>query len=362
MPYNRDFWAARIVNALYSEREVEESSDMAKLAKVQDVALRALCGKPKEGDEVIDKDIKGIISDANNQPWKDKRIKRLAQSTEENEKMGNLNPDGSPVKHFVVAKDQIKKVADDIAKETKEAPVYGWKALSSKVEKYRQEMFAKYMQQFAVEEGSDIIALQECGGYVSSPAELKKRLPKGYSVKLSDGKKRAAGGDGIAFNTERFEFKKKLDIGKDGKGNERGIAVKLYDKITQKTVVVASAHLAGCNPFHDKKGDGTAGTTLFANMLDAMDKAKADIQIVAMDSNVTATHPRLKELPKHGYKLDCEHHVYPTCVNPLSILNTRLDWIAVKSKDGKGTIENAQIKGVDKMELSDHKPIAAMVA
>ncbi len=83
-----------------------------------------------------------------------------------------------------------------------------------------------------------------------------------------------------------------------------------------------------------------------------------------MDSNVTATHPRLQLLKQAGYTLDADRFLEPTCTNPAVLLNTRLDWIAVKTESPMA-VHNIPVLNVGlnspQTNISDHKPIASRV-
>lgn len=214
----------------------------------------------------------------------------------------------------------------------------------------RQRLYQKIVRDTL---GTDILCFQEAD-YM--PGDL---LPFGYASIASNRGKMI---QRIAWNTSRFELVQNIgDIAK-----EKGLVVILRDKTTAKTVAVAAAHLQGCNPFQrvfDLNGipDSKKGDEQLLLVIQALDQTKADVQIIGMDANVTALHPRLKILLDKGYELDGEHFFETTCSSPYFICNTRLDWIAAKG----ASIINVPVKSVNLNSLctnpSDHKPIAAKV-
>ena len=173
--------------------------------------------------------------------------------------------------------------------------------------------------------------------------------------------------NGIAWKKERFELVKSL-----GNIQGRAFAVLLKDKQSDKTVLVASAHLSGCNPIKidldptTGAPDSVQGDAELRAIVKLFNKEDADLKLIGMDSNVTPFHPRLKILQKSGYRMDAENFIEPTCTNPYKILNTRIDWIALKSDLKDVNISNIPLFGVGlnsiQTNMSDHKPIAAKVS
>ena len=96
-----------------------------------------------------------------------------------------------------------------------------------------------------------------------------------------------------------------------------------------------------------------------------MTKIAADFKLIGMDSNVTSLHPRLSILKDNEYTLDYNNFLEPTCTNPFQILNTRIDWITLKTNQ-KSHITNVPILSVGLNSLqtnfSDHKPIGAKIS
>lgn len=172
--------------------------------------------------------------------------------------------------------------------------------------------------------------------------------------------------NGIAWNKDRFELKSTV-----GDVLGRAFAVQLLEKASGKTVLVGTGHITGCNPFitvenpETQEPDSAKGDHELETITQLFDDLSADFKVIAMDSNVTATHPRLKILQEHGYQLDSENYFEQTCTNPYVVLNTRIDWIALKTNNANATITNVPVLGVGlnniQNNISDHKPIAALV-
>lgn len=204
----------------------------------------------------------------------------------------------------------------------------------------------------------DIISLQEADHLDPS------MFPENFQVVFSDQNHSL---NGIAWNLNRFDYVETI-----ANIQERGFIVKLLEKESGKTVAIASGHLSGSNPFTVEidpktgKPDSERGDNELSAILACLEEVEADIKIVAMDSNVTATHPRLRLLQQADFTLDYNHYLDPTCASPHQALNTRIDWIAAKT-DGATpfTITNIPVLNVGlnsmRTNLSDHKPIAAKI-
>lgn len=204
----------------------------------------------------------------------------------------------------------------------------------------------------------DIICLQEANFLTN------ESLPATYQVMLADTSHSI---NGVAWKKERFEL-----IGTIGNIMDKAFAVHLQDKQSGKTVLIASGHISGCNPFCSQKdpvtgiADSAKGDRELAHLIQLFDMTTADIKVIGMDSNVAATHPRLLLLKDAGYCVDAENFLEPTCTSPYQLLNTRIDWIALKSTaDLKTSITNIGVLGVGlnslETNVSDHKPIAAKI-
>lgn len=211
---------------------------------------------------------------------------------------------------------------------------------------------------FARDMRFDIICLQEASYLDAS------MFPEKYQVLFTDSSHSV---NGIAWNKERFELIESL-----GNILNKGFAVHLLDKETSKTVLVASGHISGCNPYRvefDRRtgaADSAKGDHELKTIIELFNEREADLMLIGMDSNVTSLHPRLNILKEAGYRLDCEQFIEPTCTNPYQALNTRIDWIALKTDSIETALTNIPVLsvGLNSIEtnISDHKPIAAKVA
>lgn len=204
----------------------------------------------------------------------------------------------------------------------------------------------------------DIIALQEAD-YLD-----KSMLPSYYEVQFAQAKHSV---NGVAWRKDRFEL-----LGIVGEIAGRGFVVKLRELESGQTVAVASGHLSGCNPFRIEtdeqtgNSDSAKGDKELLQIIDLLEKSNADIKVIAMDSNVTASHPRMALLKEADYTLDSSKYLDPSCTSPWQVLNTRIDWIAVKLQDPPISIHNIPVLGVGlnspQTNISDHKPIAARLS
>lgn len=204
----------------------------------------------------------------------------------------------------------------------------------------------------------DIICLQEAD-YLNPT-----QFPKNYEVVFSDSTHSL---QAIAWNKDRFDLIENI-----GDILGKGYVIKLRDKVTGKSILVASGHITGCNPYRVQKdpdtgvSDSAKGDNELQKIVELMENIEADIRIIGMDSNVTSLHPRLKILEEGSYQLDYKNHLETTCTNPYQVLNTRIDWIALKSdKKIKAMIRNIPIYNIGlnsiQTNMSDHKPIAAKI-
>jgi hypothetical protein len=202
----------------------------------------------------------------------------------------------------------------------------------------------------------DIICLQEAD-YIDPSF-----LPAQYELQLIDSDHSK---NGIAWNKERFELKGMKE------GIKRCLVLELIDKETGCSVLVASAHLTGCDPFYplyDAHGisDSKKGDIELWDLLHFLKDSKSDFIVIGMDSNVTSLHPRLKFLKDAAFKMDAQNFIEPSCTNPYYLLDTRIDWIAYKEKGRVGSkITNIPVLGIGLNNvynnMSDHRPVAAKI-
>lgn len=200
----------------------------------------------------------------------------------------------------------------------------------------------------------DILCLQEAD-------YLEPRMfPSHLEVILSDS---THSKNGIAWNKDRFELVENV-----GDILGRAYVVKLVEKETGKTVLVASGHITGCNPYRLEENNGAdsaKGDAELQAVVDLLEEKNADFMLMGMDSNVTSLHPRLKIIKNANYRMDFENFLEASCSNPNLILNTRIDWIVLKTIHDQATITNIPVLGVGlnsvQTNMSDHKPVAAKV-
>lgn len=218
-----------------------------------------------------------------------------------------------------------------------------------------RHMMAKKI--FDLHVNHDIIALQEAN-YLDPSV-----FPSHYEVLFSNGGHLKTG---IAWNKHKFELIEQIE-----EPSEKALVLLLRAKESEKTVLVASAHLTGCNPFGVLKNpttgqaDSAKGDAELQAIVALFEVQEADVKVIAMDSNVTSLHPRLKILKKGKFMLDYDNFIDPTCANPYQVLNTRIDWIAFKCKSSEGQIANIPVLSVGlnnhQTNMSDHAPIAAKI-
>lgn len=205
----------------------------------------------------------------------------------------------------------------------------------------------------------DIICLQEAD-YLNNDM-----FPSNYEVLLSNSEGLK---NGVAWNKDRFEL---VSFPVDILG--KALAVELRDRESGTTILVASGHITGCNPYRvvinseTGKSDSAKGDEELQAVLDLFNQSRADMMIIGMDSNVTSLHPRLNLLKVAGFSMDTENYIDPTCTNPYQVLNTRIDWIALKTRNGMTpAISNIPVLNIGlnslQTNISDHKPIAAKIS
>ena len=171
--------------------------------------------------------------------------------------------------------------------------------------------------------------------------------------------------NGVAWNKQRFKLVAVL-----GDASGRGIVIQLKDTTSNALISVASGHLSGCNPFIsiEENGhlDSEKGDLELSQIIQYLDSKETHIKVIAMDSNVTATHPRLLLMKEAGFVLDYLTYLEPTCSNPYQLFDTRIDWISAKSEDTGLKVTNIPVRGVGlnspQTNISDHKPIAARIS
>ena len=351
-----DYIRAVCMQKLAQERYLAEPEEMALLERIQNRALKNLFSET------------GAEAYAAEKKWSGEGQTQLFERvTEHPDSQGSINRvwrekseqivSSHNVRPVVIHDEEIYEILQGHIRDltrgqnvelAPDAPLNEWLDLTRRV--MAERIFSHQLKY-------DVICLQEAD-YLDHSL-----FPKQYEVKFSNTPRSV---NGVAWDRDRFELVRVI-----GNIAGQGFAVELRDRESDKKVLVASGHLKGCNPFRvvrdSRTGglDSTRGDKGLQKIIQRLERSSADIKVIAMDSNVTATHPRLSQLKESGYTLDYENYLEPTCTNPWQVLNTRIDWIAVKSPDKTIAISNVPVLGVNlnspRTNISDHKPVAARV-
>lgn len=333
-----DYLRAVAMQKLMQERHIAEPENMALNDKIQKVALQILFSSDSQDKITAQqewelKGYEGIIDTltAPNAFWT-KKMDALITNYKER-----------PV---VIHDEELRQQLEDHLRDLTQ----GKEADISELLQEARALMAKRI--FAHHLKYDIICLQEAD-YLDSSI-----LPSHYEVLFS---MTSHSKNGVAWNTDRFEL---VDLVGNIQG--RAFVVTLLNKESGKRVTVASGHITGCNPYRVENGDSAKGDAELQAVIEVLDNQEADIMVIGMDSNVTALHPRLNILKDANYQLDSENYLEATCSNPNQVLNTRIDWIALKAHGQDVTVINIPVLGVGlnsiQTNISDHKPIAAKIS
>lgn len=335
-----DYLRAAAMQKLMQERYIAEPEEMALNEKIQQVALKILFS-PDPSAAKLEWEEKGY----------QQRIADLTASLLREDSpntIWNQKGDGMITSYKVRPVEIYDKEVYQMITTHVNDLVRGKVSMPQKLQKARAIMAKRTFTHYLPH---DIICVQEAD-YLQADT-----FPEHYEVAMSES---AHSKNGIAWNKNRFE---QVSQSRDILG--RAFAVKLRDKESGKTVLVASGHITGCNPFW-VESDSAKGDNELRTIVDLFENMSGDMAIIGMDSNVTALHPRLRILKEAGYRVDYENYLEPTCTSPYLVVNTRIDWIALKTKGGgEASITNIPIHSVGlnsiQTNISDHKPIAAKV-
>jgi hypothetical protein len=345
-----DYLRAVAMQKVASERYNEESSEMAEYERIQSLYLKILFSTDSS-------ELAAALS-----LWKENNYDNLYEKlTTSPKEAGSINAKWfecvdnaiTPynVRPIVINDSEINEILHnhllDLTKGqnitlSDENSLNDWLDITRKI---MAERIFKHQLKY------DIIALQEADYLTPSmfPDHFEVYIPdQQYSV------------NGLAWNRNKFSFIKEL-----GSIKSKGIVVELLDNESGEIVAIASGHLSGCNPFNIEGQDSEKGDGELHKLLDYLEESAATIKIIAMDSNVTAKHPRMEILKNRGYSLDYKNYLDGTCTSPHQVINTRIDWIAVKLTQKDALIENIPVLGVHlnsaQTNISDHRPIAAKI-
>jgi hypothetical protein len=347
-----DYLRAASMQKLMQERHMQEPENMALNEAIQTLALKILFAP--EGQE------KTLAQ----QEWERKgysqRLEALTQSpTEQNSPNAYWYKKSEEIitpyniRPIALFDEEVNQMLADHIRDLTQSK----KEAAPRLLKETRALMAK--RAFHHHLKQDIICLQEAD-YLNTAM-----FPSHYTVLFSNS---SHSKNGVAWNSERFDWMETL-----GDILGRAFAVKLLDKESGSTIVVASAHITGCNPYRIEndpltgKSDSARGDAQIQTIIELLDQQGADLMVIGMDSNVTSLHPRLNILKTSHYQLDYEHPLESTCTNPNLLLNTRIDWIALKTSKAaaSASITNIPIQsvGLNNMQtnISDHKPIAAKI-
>lgn len=341
-----DYLRGVSMQKLMQERYTAESKNMALNEKIQQTALKILFSNEPAEKKAAEKE------------WNDNGYQSLFElltatpaeanspNTLWNQKVDQIIT-SYKIRPVIIHDEEVKSMlADHINDLTK-----GKKDKKAKINDLLNEtrsVMAKRI--FSLNLKHDIICLQEAD-YLDSSS-----FPEHYEALLSESFHSV---NGVVWNKDRFKLVENL-----GSIMGRAFVVKLQDVQSGKTVLVASGHLSGCNPYKVENNDSARGDNELKTVIALLDANDADIKIIGMDSNVTSLHPRLNLLKDADYSIDYNNFIEPTCTNPYQVLNTRIDWITVK-KGSDISITNIPVLnvGLNSMQtnISDHKPIAAKI-
>lgn len=332
-----DYIRAVCMQGLIQERYNTEPEIMAQLEKIQNTALRMLFDNDIEAQRQWDDNhytemLEHIIS----HPCQPESINKIWRQKSEQ----IVSPyDVRPIEIYDA---EVYEILSDHMRD-----LIGYLRIDGNLNKWLDQVRRiMAVRIFRYQMKYDIICLQEAD-YLDNSV-----FPESYDV-VFDQKSHSV--NGIAWNKERFEL-----IQVVGDITKQGFGILFRDRISDARVVVASGHLKGCNPFVGG-ADSIDGDQGLQTIIQTLESCDADIKIIGMDSNVTGTHPRLNFLKDADYLIDSKNYLEPTCTSPWHVLNTRIDWIAVKN----ARIFNVPVQSVGLNELrtniSDHKPIASKI-
>lgn len=342
-----DYLRAAAMQKLMQERYNTEPAAMAQVEKIQQVALRMIFSKDPAEQELA------------RHSWNERYqslyqhlISSPAQKTSPNHSWSEKCEEmisSYRVRPVVIQDSEVRTMLVDHLKDLTKDPNLDFKELVAEGRRVMAERIFRHHLKY------DIICLQEAT-YLD-----QSMFPKNYSVSFA---RTDHSVNGVAWNNDRFELVEEV-----GDILGKAYAVKLLDKESGKTVLIASGHITGCNPFEvvenpvTNQKDSDKGDNELKTVFQLFETIPADIKLIGMDSNVTASHPRMYILQEFDYQLDSENYLEQTCTNPNMVVNTRIDWIAVKSANA--TITNIPVLGVGlnsmQTNMSDHKPIAARI-
>lgn len=344
-----DYIRAACMQKLMQERYNKEPLEMATVEKIQEVALKMMFAKSK-GERLSAKQV-----------WKDKEYdKLLSKLTSPPIDAKSVNYSWHELSEEMVSSYKVRPIElrDKAVKQQLIDQVQDITRGSGEFSQLLDQSYRVMAQRAILNHLKyDILCFQEAD-FITM-----EMFPDEYEAAFSEAEHSI---NGVAWNTNRFAL-----VAAIGNIKGRGYAVALKDRANGKTITVASGHLSGCNPFKavsdpkTREKDSVKGDEELKTIATVMQEFPADFAVIGMDSNVTATHPRLTILRDLAYQIDADNFLEMTCTNPYQILNTRLDWVALKTSDKKAAITNIPVMGIGlnsiQTNVSDHKPVAARI-
>lgn len=347
-----DYYRTAAMQKLMQERYDVEPQEMAKIEKIQQTALKALFSNdPTEKESAqryMDSQQEFFTSIASSPQSSDSPNHSWFQKSDSMVTSYKERP-------IILRDEEVKKSLFDHIQDLVAGQNYTpTEDINDSLNIARRTMTTRALRNHLK---YDILCIQEATYFDDS------MLSEQYAVLFSEAEHSV---NAIAWNKNRFELVESL-----GNILNRAFVIHLKDKESGKTVAIASGHITGCNPFmiitnpETGERDSAKGDSEIQKILDVLNSTGADLQIIGMDSNVTGTHPRLQILKNADFQLDSENYLDMTCTNPYQVLNTRLDWIAVKAHLTNVSITNIPVLGIGlnsiQTNVSDHKPIAAKI-
>lgn len=352
LTHHYDYLRGISMQKVMQERYQAEPENMALNDKIQQVALKKLFAiTPEEkaaaenewnqkGYQHLFEKLTAIPSDPNspNTFW-NQRIDEIITNHK--------------IRPVTIHDEEVSKKLNDYLSDMTHGKKAGRNILLNEARaKMAQRIFAHHLKY-------DIICLQEAD-YLNASL-----FPENYEVLFGENSHSV---NGIAWNKDKFDLVETI-----GDFMGRIYIAKLQNKQDGKTVLVASGHLTGCNPYRVEINpdtgapDSLKGDEELKGIINLFQDTDADFKVIGMDSNVTSLHPRLNILKECNFHIDYENFLDSTCTNPYQALDTRIDWIVAKEGSSLLTsIVNIPVfsVGLNSMEtnISDHKPVAAKIS
>lgn len=340
-----DYLRAACMSKIMHERFNEENDDMELLEEIQNLGLKKIFIEDPQEKKII------------KEKWKLENFKEIYNRiTEPHSNKDSKNHIWNNTVNKIISPyyQQPPSIYDAEIMNKIQKHVFSITRRAYKIETLTKTRELIIKQTIQDKLNSDIICLQE----------VEYLDPKFFSCEYEVILDKSVSRNGIAWNKNRFVC---IDVAHLDKCS----IVRLQDRTTLKIIAVASGHIYGCNAFNvqlnkkDGQPDSEKGDQQLINVLNYLNTIEADMEILGLDLNVTALHPRMKLLKKNNYKLDHERFLGPTCTNPVMLLNTRIDWIALKNRNTNASIKNIPINDIGLNDIytnaSDHKPIASVI-